>query len=136
MIDDQDNPFDRFGLPRAASPERITEVLRERLEDAAPEDRATLRAIWERLMLHPRDRVLLALGAHPSEPDPSPAHPPPRPDPAWIERVAAMALPPDELVPLPSLSLAVRVDSPERRSPARSALELLLDDPILDGREP
>lgn len=112
MIGDTDNPFDVLGLPPTATPEEITEALRERMEDAAPDERVHLRALWERLLLHPRDRVLLALGAHPRAPAPPRAVPAQR-DAAAVLAIAAFVTPPDELVvvPLASSAIAPAADS-------------------------
>ena len=107
MISDQQNPFDALGLPPTASPEEITEALRERIEDAGPAERAALRALWERMMRHPRERILLALGAHPRGALTPPDAPPISPDPTAAEEVASFVTPPDELVPLPLASAAV-----------------------------
>jgi hypothetical protein len=136
VLGETDNPYDRLGLPPGATPEEITELLRERLAEAAPEEQAELRAIWERLMRHPRERVILALGAHPRDRDAGlPLRAPPPVDPASITRAAALTLPLEELVPLPSLAREVASmlsGAPAR--PALSPLDLLLQDPILDSR--
>ena len=103
MIGDTDNPFDVLGLAPTASPEEITEALRERMEDASTDERVHLRALWERLLRHPRDRVLLALGAHPRAPAP-PAAPAVAKDDAAVAAVAAFVTPSDELVVVPLAS--------------------------------
>ena len=61
------NPFERFDLDPEEGPLGITEQLRERAETAAnDEEREALRAVWEQLTRHPRERVRLALLAHPA----------------------------------------------------------------------
>jgi hypothetical protein len=74
-----ENPFDRFDLDPLASPDEITEVLRERIEDAPAAERQALRDAWENLTLHPRKRLALALSTFV---DPEPAPPVLRPPPA------------------------------------------------------
>jgi hypothetical protein len=56
-----DNPFDALGLDPLASPDQITERLRELIEEASEPERARLRAAWEDLTRHPTRRVELAL---------------------------------------------------------------------------
>lgn len=113
VLGDTRNPYDALGLPPTASPEEITEVLRARMQDAAPEERAGLRALWERLISHPRDRVLLALGAHPAgasrrrAADGVPAQASSASDPAAVAAISAAVLPLDELLVLPLASAAV-----------------------------
>ena len=122
VIGETDNPFDVLGLPPTASPEEITERLRDRMQDASVEERAHLRALWERLLRHPRDRVLLALGAHPPVPAP-PAAPPTTRDVAAIAAVASFVTPPDELLPLPLASADLQGSS-DRDPIAALAAEL------------
>ena len=66
MIDRDDNPFLRFGLDPAASLAELTRVLRERMEDASPDERAELRAAWESLARSPARRFELVLEAGPT----------------------------------------------------------------------
>jgi hypothetical protein len=67
------NPFERFDLDPEEGPLGITEQLRERMEAAASdEEREALRATWEQLTRHPRERVRLALLAHPESRAPLP----------------------------------------------------------------
>jgi hypothetical protein len=106
MIGDTHNPFDVFGLPPTAGLEEITEALQEHMERAAPDERERLRASWERLLRHPRDRAILALGAHPQGALVPPVPPPAAPDIAAIAAVAAYQTPADELLPLPLASTA------------------------------
>ena len=71
MIDRDDNPFLRFGLDPAASLAELTSALRERMEDASPDERAELRAAWESLARSPARRFELVLDAGPT-PEPLP----------------------------------------------------------------
>lgn len=67
------NPFERFDLDPEEGPLGITEQLRERAETAKTDDeREALRAAWEQLTRHPRERVRLALLAHPESRPPLP----------------------------------------------------------------
>lgn len=104
MIGDTENPFDVFGLPPTAGLEEITERLRDHLERAAPDERERLRAAWERLLRHPRERALLALGAHPQGALVPPVLPRAAPDTAAVAAIAAYEMPADELLPLPLAS--------------------------------
>lgn len=53
--------FEELGLDPLASPEQITERLREQIELAPEAERGALREAWEELTLHPRRRVAQAL---------------------------------------------------------------------------
>jgi hypothetical protein len=67
------NPFERFDLDPEEGPLGITDQLRERMEAAASdEEREALRTVWEQLTRHPRERVRLALLAHPESRAPLP----------------------------------------------------------------
>jgi hypothetical protein len=60
------NPFDRFELDPSCDLAAITDALRERAEAAtSDEERASIRAAWESLTLHPDTRLALALTAVP-----------------------------------------------------------------------
>jgi hypothetical protein len=60
------NPFDRFELDPTSDLAAITDVLRERAEEVTSDDeRASIRAAWESLTLHPDMRLELALTAVP-----------------------------------------------------------------------
>ncbi len=75
-----DNLYDRWDLDPAAAPQQITERLRELLEAADPREQAELRRAWEELTVHPRRRIVEALGAHPETRAPMGRPPlPPRP---------------------------------------------------------
>lgn len=72
------NPFDRFELDPQSDLATITDALRERAEEASSdEERASIRAAWEALTLHPRARLELALTAVPETR--TPLGRPPRP---------------------------------------------------------
>lgn len=128
--DDHDNPFDRYELDPTLGPEAITERLRELLLDAPPEAREALRAAWERLTLSPRERVRLALAAHPESRPPlrSPDAPPSLAEHAlpgaskgaWLELV--------DLVGLPSVAAALSPPPPERDEPPTLDRDDALDD--------
>ncbi|MCA9536170.1 MAG: hypothetical protein KC593_20935 [Myxococcales bacterium] len=71
------NPFERFDLDPEEGPLGITERLRELAEDAtSDEERDAVRAAWEQLTRHPRERVRLALSAHPESRPPLPSQQP------------------------------------------------------------
>jgi hypothetical protein len=116
------NPFERYDLDPSGDPAEITDQLRQRIEDAPEGERAALRAVWERLMLHPRERVVAVLGAHPrlaplrrSTGRPFTAIRPPRLEP-WERAV------------LPSLERAIASIAPTETV---DPFTLLRDDPIL-----
>lgn len=77
MSHSPDNPFDRFELDPASDLAAITDALRDRAEQAAPTERAAIRAAWEALTLHPARRLELALTAVPETRAPL-GRPPPR----------------------------------------------------------
>lgn len=61
-----ENPFDRFELDPTSDLAAITDALRERAEEVTSDDeRASIRAAWESLTLHPDTRLELALTAVP-----------------------------------------------------------------------
>ena len=72
-----DNPFDRYDIDPLAGPEAITERFRELIEEAHESERSALRAQWEELITHPRERLRIALRAFPEtgpvSPGPTPA---------------------------------------------------------------
>ena len=59
------NPYEALGLDPLATPEALTERLREMAEEADPDERARLQAAWRALTLHPADRARAAFFAHP-----------------------------------------------------------------------
>lgn len=64
MKDPTRNPFSELGLDPRATPEALTEELRELAEAAPPEERRHLQGAWRRLTLKPEDRLRAALFAH------------------------------------------------------------------------
>lgn len=76
MADDTDplNPFDALGLDPTLDAQALTEVLRRRAERLAPEARQQLQAAWRKLTLNDRERIRLALLAHPRD-EATPADP-------------------------------------------------------------
>jgi hypothetical protein len=64
-----ENPFDELDIDPTASPERITELLRERAERASPEQRERIKSLWRKLTINADERVRLALRAHPVDED-------------------------------------------------------------------
>lgn len=77
MSDASSNPFERYGIDPASSPEAITERFRELVGDAAEAEREALRAAWDALTLNPEERVRAAFFADP-ETRPELGSPPPR----------------------------------------------------------
>lgn len=60
------NPFERFDIDPRSGPSQITARFRELMEHArTEEEKAVLRAAWEELTLHPRDRLRAALSTFP-----------------------------------------------------------------------
>ena len=59
------NPFDELDLSPLATVDEITVELRERAEDATELERKALREAWEKLTLHPRTRLELAVSTFP-----------------------------------------------------------------------
>lgn len=77
MLEDVDNPFERYDLDPRDGVAAITARLKELAEDAKDEaERERLRAAWEELTLHPARRVRAALFAHPETRPPLGAPPP------------------------------------------------------------
>jgi hypothetical protein len=73
--------FERYALDPLATPAEITERMRELVELAPEPEREALRAAWERLTLHPRERIAAAVRCFvdlepPLEPPPRRASPP------------------------------------------------------------
>lgn len=103
MSDASSNPFERYGIDPASTPEAITERFRELVGDASEAEREALRAAWDALTLNPEERVRAAFFAHP-ESRPALGAPPPRkrtpfaaPEPVVLARL--LVLPPlSELV--------------------------------------
>lgn len=73
-----DNPFDEHDLDPLASPDEITERMRELVEDAtSPASKQALQDAWQDLTMNPRKRVRLALSTF-VDMDPPAISPPPR----------------------------------------------------------
>lgn len=121
--DPTDNPFERYDLDPREGPEAITARMRELMQEASEEERERLRADWEALTLHPRDRLQLALSAFP-ETRPKQGTPPPRcRRPA---REAELSL--EDVVVIPSMGHALGATCGEEMP---DPLPSLADDPIL-----
>lgn len=60
-----DNLFERYDIDPTQGPEAITERFRELAEEADEAERAALREAWERLTIHPRERLTMALRTFP-----------------------------------------------------------------------
>lgn len=124
MADGRDNLFERYDLDPREGPEAITARMRELVQEAPEEERERLRADWEALTLHPRDRLQHALSAFPETRAPLGA-PPPRTRRRRREPALELA---DVLV-MPSVAEALGVEA-SREAP--DPLPPLADDPILD----
>ena len=112
-----ENPFERWDLDPQASPKELTARFRElveRLQDegAPAELLAELRADWEELTGHPRERATLALRTFAADPRPTGRSP--------RRRFGAPPSPPTprERVDLPSVAqaLGMSFDSERHRS--------------------
>lgn len=101
---ERSNPFDRYELSPTADLADLTDALRERAEEATPEERAAIRAAWESLTMHPVRRLELALTAVPETRAPL-AGPPPRPAlaPASLDGALELA----DLIDAPSVCAAL-----------------------------
>lgn len=76
-----DNPFDDLGLDPLASPDELTERMRELVEDATTAaQKQALQDAWQDLTMNPRKRVRLALSTF-VDSEPFLPSPPPRPRP-------------------------------------------------------
>ncbi len=120
-----DSPFDRYDIDPHAGPQAITERFRELVAEAPEADRDALRAAWDRLTLHPEERVRAAFLAHPeTRPPPGDAPRRRRPAPgASADEPRASWL---GLLVLPSLSALLP------RAPGGAAPGAWLgDDPVL-----
>lgn len=105
------NPFDELGISPLANVDEITQELRERSEDASEEERRALRAAWEKLTLHPRTRLELAISTFPESGGA-------KPSPPAVRRAPLEPYTPSlfDLLPRPSVEAAL--DVPPRPSPA------------------
>ncbi|MBL9108275.1 MAG: hypothetical protein JNM74_03345 [Myxococcales bacterium] len=77
MTEPSANPFERYGIDPASTPEVITERFRELVADASEAEREALRSAWDALTRNPEERVRAAFFAHP-ETRPALGSPPPR----------------------------------------------------------
>lgn len=125
-----DSPFDRYDIAPDAGPQAITERFRELVADAPEEERDALRAAWDRLTLHPEERVRAVFLAHPETR-------PPLGDPPRRRRSAAGVGAAEEpgaswlgLLVLPSLT-ALLPGEPRAAAPRRARGAWLGDDPVL-----
>jgi hypothetical protein len=80
----KENPFEKYELDPRSGPQAITARFRELMTDArTEEEKAQLRAAWEALTLHPRDRLRAALQTWPEAREEIPlgvdSEPPPLP---------------------------------------------------------
>jgi hypothetical protein len=125
------NPFDALDLDPSATPDEITERLREMVEDASPSDRQRIRETWESLTLHPRSRVVHALGTFiDPEPEKIVRPPPPRPPPSTEVAPSPRAL----AVPTTELHATLVRDATSSYEP--SAYIPLAADPLLKENRP
>ncbi|MDI1480832.1 hypothetical protein [Polyangium sp. y55x31] len=129
------NPFDRFDLDPREGPRAITERLRELAEDAGEAERASIRAAWEELTLHPLRRLRAAIGARPRHPAldrTGPEHAPPKARKASAAEPVGLG----DLAPRPSVALALAsfLSRGAERGP-RTVLSLD-EDPVLAAGAP
>jgi hypothetical protein len=110
--------FEELGLDPLASPEAITERLRERIELASEAERGRLREAWEELTLHPRRRVAQSVACF-VELDPAPAPPPGR----VAAPLSTLCFLPLDAVALPRLEAMLDADSGEARSSTHIDME-------------
>lgn len=103
--------FERYDIDPRGGPRAITERLRELAQDAVDADaRREIRAAWEALTRHPRDRLEAALDSHPETREAlGPPPPPPRPEP---ERPLDLA----DLVATPRIAAALGAPSAAERA--------------------
>ncbi|MCA9576360.1 MAG: hypothetical protein R3B40_10975 [Polyangiales bacterium] len=137
-----ENPFERYDLDPEEGPLGLTERLRDLTEDARDDaERDALRAAWEQLTRHPRERVRLALGAHPESRAPIPAPGTGGRDPlvALAESVPRAPAPGDFADP-PSVERALlsllRAQGTALPSVATALAPPLEADPVLVGAHP
>ncbi len=130
MPDDDENPFERWGIDPTEGPAAITERMRELAADAP--DEATRRAIreaWEELTMHPARRFRAAVSAHPDSHHVSDQRPPPPPPrPRRTRRDLKLA----DLVLRPSILGALGLQDVARQPLPDTPPE---DDPIFAGVE-
>jgi hypothetical protein len=103
--------FELYDLDPLASPEQITERLRERIELAPESERGALREAWEELTLHPRSRVAQAVACFVElEPAPRP------PESRAASSFGAPSIELADAVALPELEAMLDAGSPDHRS--------------------
>lgn len=129
-----DSPFDRYDIDPHAGPQAITERFRELVSEAPEAERDALRAAWDRLTLHPEERLRAVFLAHP-ETRPPLGDPPRRrrASPGATDAAAA-----DEpraswlgLLVLPSLTALLPGESRTAAAPRPTRGAWLGDDPVL-----
>lgn len=126
-----DSPFDRYDIDPHAGPQAITERFRELVSEAPEAERDALRAAWDRLTLHPEERVRAVFLAHPETR-------PPLGDPPRRRRAPPGAIAADEpraswlgLLVLPSLSALLPGEARAAAAPRPPPGAWLGDDPVL-----
>lgn len=102
---DAPNPFELYDIDPTKGPEAITERLRELTDAADDQEREVLRAVWERLTMHPRKRLRIALAAFPETRPPIGA--PPAASAAFAEDDTLHPLELRDLALLPSVAGAL-----------------------------
>ncbi|MFK7989090.1 MAG: hypothetical protein AB8I08_23935 [Sandaracinaceae bacterium] len=104
-----ENPFEKWGIDPRGGPEAITRRMRDLIEDATDEDtKKSIRAAWEELTLHPKNRLHAALGAHPDSHGAAGAPPPPPPR----QKAPPLALDVFDLLPRPRPSAHLGAPEP------------------------
>ncbi len=136
MSDKPENPFERFDLDPKEGPRAITERLRELAEDAGEAERASIRAAWEELTLHPLRRLRAAFGApprHPAADRTAPEHAPPRLRMAPAREPVGLV----DLAPRPSVVHALASFLAQGATMGRPTSPASLDDdPVLAAATP
>lgn len=120
-----ENPFERFDIDPRSGPSQITARFRALMDDARTEEaKAVLRAAWEELTLHPRDRLRAALSTFPETREEIPLgvdDEPPR----------AVPLSPAELELTDLLAPPTVLSALGATPPAAQEAETLMNDPLL-----
>jgi hypothetical protein len=126
-----ENPFDKYDIDPRLGPTEITARFRDLISDAkTEEERAAVRAAWEDLTLHPRDRLEHALATWPEAREEIPLgvdeneRPPPPKIAVEDLRLSDLLAPPEIAAALPE------EDSASTSSGTRRGV--LADDPFLD----
>jgi hypothetical protein len=124
------NPFDRYDIDPRLGPTEITARFRDLISEAkTEEERADLRAAWEDLTLHPRDRLVHALATWPEarEEIPLGVDEDERPAPPSM-RVEDLRL--LDLLAPPEIGAAL-VEPPSASAKPSAKKSVLADDPFL-----